>query len=137
MLALMKREHYVYRSKPLPAELLTKATDLKTQISTFSDEGMLLELQRLMFYMHDGHSYILPVARNVTSMYMPLQFYIFNDGTFVIDADDPYKDLIGCKVASINGVKTEKFIDDMNTYIHHDNKFTVIWFAPSILRFRG
>ncbi|HEY2727414.1 MAG TPA: hypothetical protein VGI61_09600 [Parafilimonas sp.] len=137
MLALIQREHYVYRSKPLPPELLTQASDLKTKISEFSDERMLLELQRLMFYMHDGHSYILPVARNVASMYMPLQFYIFNDGTFVIDADDPYKDLIGAKVISINGVKTEKLVDDMNTYIHHDNKFTVIWFAPSILRFRG
>jgi len=137
MLALMQREHYIYRSKPLPPELITKAAELKTKISKFSDERMLLELQRLMFYMHDGHSYILPVARNVSSMYMPLQFYIFNDGTFIIDADEPYKKLIGCKVISINGVKTEKLIDDMNSYIHHDNKFTVIWFAPSVLRFRG
>ena len=137
MLALMKREHYVYKSKPLPPELLIKSADLKTKISSFSDERMLLELQRLMFYMHDGHSYILPVARNVASMYMPLQFYIFNDGSFIIDASAAYKDLVGCKVISINGVKTEKLIDDMNTYIHHDNKFTVIWFAPSVLRFRG
>ena len=137
MLTMMKREHYIYRTKPLPPELLVNAAELKTKISQYSDERMLLELQRLMFYMHDGHSYILPVARNVTSMYMPLQFYIFNDGTFIIDADDPYKDLIGCKVTSINGVKVEKLIDDMNNYIHHDNKFTVIWFAPSILRFRG
>ena len=25
----------------------------------------------------------------------------------------------------------------MNTYIHHDNIYTVKWFAPSVLRFRG
>lgn len=137
MLSLMKSQHYVYRSRPLPHQLLTDAKNLKSKISLYSDERMLCELERLMFYMHDGHSYILPVARNVHSFYLPLQFYIFSDGVFVIDADEPYKDLIGCKVESIHGIAVTKLVDDMNAYIHHDNTYTVEWFAPSVLRFRG
>ncbi len=137
MMSLMKTQHYVYRSKPLSQQLLADAKNLKTKISLYSDERMLGELERLMFYMHDGHSYILPVARNVNSFYLPLQFYIFSDGVYIIDADEPNKNLIGCKVESIHGVAITKLIDDMNAYIHHDNKFTVQWFAPSVLRFRG
>lgn len=137
MLSLMRTQHYVYRSKPLPPQLLTDAKNLKTKIDQYSDERMLGELERLMFYMHDGHSYILPVARNVNSYYLPVQFYIFSDGVYIIDANEPYKGLIGCKVETINGIAVNKLIDDMNSYIHHDNKYTIIWFAPSVLRFRG
>jgi len=137
LLSLMKTQHYIYRSKPLPEELLIKAADLKTKVAGFSDERVLLELERLTYYMHDGHSYILPVARRVQTVYMPIQFYLFSDGTYIIDADEPYKNLIGCKVLNIHGVDISKLENDMNSYIHQDNQYTVKWFAPSILRFRG
>ena len=137
LLVLMKREHYIYRSRPLPGQLLADAASLKKKIPQFSDERMLLELERLMFYMHDGHSYILPVAMNVRTVYLPMQFYVFSDGTYVIDADEPYRKWIGCEVLSIHGIPVTKLLEDMNGYVHQDNKFTVLWFAPSILRFRG
>jgi hypothetical protein len=137
LLTIMKTQHYVYRSKPLPKQLLIKAADLKTKVAGFSDERMLLELERLAYYMHDGHSYILPVARKVQTVYMPIQFYLFSDGVYIIDADEPYKNLIGCKVLSIHGVGIDRLVNDMNGYVHQDNQYTVKWFAPSILRFRG
>lgn len=137
LLSLMKQQHYIYRSKPLPEQLLKNAADLKTKVAAYSDERVLLELERLMFYMHDGHSYILPVARKVQTVYLPIQFYIFSNGTYIIDADEPYKNLIGCRVLSIYGVEVDKLANDMNSYIHQDNHYTVKWFAPSILRFRG
>jgi hypothetical protein len=68
---------------------------------------------------------------------MPIQFYLFSDGTYIIDADEPYKNLIGCKVLSIHGVAIDRLLSDMNSYVHQDNEYTVKWFAPSILRFRG
>jgi len=68
---------------------------------------------------------------------LPVQFYIFSDGVYIIDADDPYKELIGSKVLKINGVAISKLLDDMNSFVHQDNKYTVKWFAPSVLRFRG
>jgi len=137
LLYLIKTQHYIYKQKPLPPQLTAGAADLKTKVAQYSDERMLLELEKLAYYMGDGHSYILPVARNVSSFYMPVQFYMFSDGAYVIDADEPYKDLIGCKVLSIYGVAVTKLVDDMNGYIHQDNKYTVQWFAPSVLRFRG
>ncbi len=137
LLYLVKTQHYVYKNKPLPPQMINGAADLKTKVAQYSDERMLLELEKLAYYMGDGHSYALPVARNVRSFYMPMQFYLFSDGAYVIDADAPYKDLIGCKVISIYGMPVSKLVDDMNGYIHQDNKYTVQWFAPSVLRFRG
>ncbi len=137
LLLLMKSQHYVYRSKPLPQQLLADAASLKTKVAQYSDERMLNELERLMFYMHDGHSYILPVATKVQAFFLPVQFYIFSDGVYIIDAAEPYKNLIGCKVLTIQNVAVAKLVNDMNYFIHQDNRYTVLWFAPSVLRFRG
>jgi hypothetical protein len=137
LLFRMARQHYVYRSKPLPNQLIEKARLLKKKIGQYSDERMMVELARLMWYMHDGHSYVVPVATKSTSFYLPIQIYFFSDGAYIIDADQPYKELIGDKVLKINGVTTDKLLSDMNSYVQQDNKYTVIWFAPSVLRFRG
>ncbi len=138
MLVLMKQQHYVYKSKPLPAELITKANELKANLPNYSDERVGLELEKLMYYMHDGHSYMLPIAvKRAPNYYMPIQFYLFNDGAYIINADEPYKKLIGCRVTQINGVSVDKIVSDMNSYIHQDNAYTVKWFAPTMLRFRA
>src|SRR5215475_12500581 len=60
LLVRMKQQHYVYKSSPLPAALLDRAKALKNNIAKYSDERMVLELERLMYFMHDGHSYIVP-----------------------------------------------------------------------------
>ena len=137
LLSLIKKEHYVYKAKILPEEMLSNVKILRKKIGEYSDERMLGELERVMYYLQDGHSYILPVSTKFQSFYLPLQFYIFDNGVFIIDADEPYKDLIGSKVLSINNISISKLLSDMNTYVHQDNKFTVKWFAPSVLRFRG
>jgi hypothetical protein len=137
LLSIMKTQHYVYKSKPLPPEVINGAVALKTKIPQYSDERMFTELERITYYMHDGHSYILPVSRKFPTFYLPIQVYIFSDGTYVVDTDGSNKDLIGSKVVRINGVPVEKLEDDMNSFIHQDNLYTVKWFAPSILRFRS
>lgn len=137
LLTLIKKEHYVYKVQPLPRQLLIDAENLKMKIHQYSDERMLTELERLMFFMHDGHSYILPVSTKFRVYFLPVQFYVFNDGTYIIDADKPYRDLIGAKVLRIAKMPIGKLLSDMNGFVHQDNKFTVKWFAPSVLRFRS
>ena len=138
LLKLMRQQHIVYRSTPLPPELLARAEKLKESVSEFSDEGMLNELEKLMYYMHDGHSYVLPIATKGPAAHcLPLHFYLFSDGAFLIDAEEPYRHLIGCKVEQINGTSVERIVDDMQAYIHQDNVHTVKWLAPTVMRFRG
>lgn len=137
LLVLMK-QHYIYKSKPLPPALIAKATQLKENVSQYSDERVGFELEKLMYYMHDGHSYMLPIAvKRPPNYWLPIQFYIFADGVYIIGANESNSKLIGKKVLFINGIKVEKLIEDMQSYVHQDNRYTVIWFAPTILRFRA
>ena len=138
LLKLMKQQHIVYQTRPLPPELLAQAGKLKENVSAFSDERMLYELQKLMYYMHDGHSYVLPIStKGPVAHCLPLHFYLFSDGVYLIDAEEPYQHLIGCKVEQINGISVDQIVDDMHAYIHQDNIHTVKWFAPTVIRFRG
>lgn len=138
LLVFMKREHYVYNKQPLPGKLITNSKILKSTIKHYSDERMLIEMERLMYYMQDGHSYILPFfAKKVTTFYLPVQFYLFKDGVYIVDAVEPYRNSIGYRITHINNITPEKLVKDMTGYIHQDNKFTVQWFAPTILRLRG
>ena len=138
LLKLMKEQHYVYRSRPLPPELLAKAGDLKKNVAEFSDERMLTELEKLMYYMHDGHSYVLPIAtKGPPAHCLPLYFYLFADGVYLIDADEPYRRWIGWKVERIHGISVERIAADMQAYVHQDNPHTVKWLAPTVMRFRG
>ncbi len=62
LLAEIRKQHYVYKSQPLPEALIKKADELKKAIPRFSDERMLVELQRLISLVGDGHSYVLPAG---------------------------------------------------------------------------
>jgi hypothetical protein len=98
---------------------------------------MLGELEKLMVMVGDGHSYIIPISLKFPSYYLPIQFYLFSDGVFIINADSANKSLIGAKLLGFNNVPINKMLGEMNKFVHRDNKFTIQWFAPTVLRFRG
>ena len=61
----LKKQHYVYKSHPLPPALLNAAQDLSRNIPRYSDERMLFEFQRLAAFIGDGHTYVLPLAASM------------------------------------------------------------------------
>lgn len=138
LLAKVREQHYVYRNKELPPALLKQAQELKTRVTDYSDERMLIELQALMYHFGDGHTYILPLAaQRVDSRFLPLHFYEFSDGVFVIDADEANARYIGMKVKTINGVRPEKILRDMVTFVSQDNTVGAKWIGPSFMQSRG
>jgi hypothetical protein len=138
LLAKVREQHYVYKAKPLPAEMLRRAGELKNRAAEYSDERMLIELQQLSYFLGDGHSYMLPLAARITeSKFLPLQLYEFSDGMFVVDADEPNTRLIGMKVKSIGGVSPDKIMRDMSSFISQDNRFGARWIGPTFMRARG
>ena len=138
LFAKVKEQHYVYRKKDLPPAMIRGAADLKTRIDDFSDERMLIEMQALMYHLGDGHSYILPLLARITeSKFLPLHFYEFTDGMYVIDADEANSRLIGMRVKSIAGNTPEKMMRDMVTFVSQDNTVGAKWLGPLFMRQRG
>lgn len=134
----LRKQHYVYKSKPLPPAMLKAAAELSRDIPKYSDERVLFEFQRLAAYIGDGHTYVLPLAaEHVPGSVIPIRFYLFSDGMFVIDAQPGYEKWIGSKLVSIGGVSTARILELMKPAISSDNPFAYKWIGPPFLNLRG
>lgn len=134
----MKRQHYVYRQKPLPAGLIEAASRLSVNVPRYSDERILAEFAHLASFAGDGHTYILPFgSRRVTAHMLPLRFFSFADGVFIIDAFPGYERWIGSRVIRVGDTPIEVALERMRPALSADNRFTYLWVAPALLSFRG
>lgn len=116
------KQHYIYKSKPLPEKLIEGAASLKKSIPDFSDERMLAELQGLIWKLGDGHSYVLPFgAEYVHSNWLPMRFYLFSDGLFIIDAQPGYEQWIGSKVTRVGGISATTAMSRVGGMMSEDN----------------
>jgi hypothetical protein len=134
----IKLHHYIYRTKPLPQACVQRAQELKKSVSKFSDERMLIELQGLMSHLGDGHCYILPFgAPAVEVECLPLQFYLFSDGLFVVGADNGYERWLGRRLVRLGPVTVSDAMTGIADYISRDNPMGLKWVGPLFIRFRG
>ncbi|MDP9177410.1 MAG: hypothetical protein M3O61_07000 [Gemmatimonadota bacterium] len=134
----VRKQHYIYKSKPLPPSLVKAAADLSRNVPRFSDERVLFEMQRLAAHVGDGHTYVLPLgAERVRGSVIPLRFYLFSDGLFVIDAQPGHERWIGSKLISIGNTSSAVILERMKPAISADNRFGYRWIGPPFLNLRG
>src|SRR4051812_36036252 len=135
----MRRQHYVYRTHPLPPAMVTAADQLSANVPRYSDERMLAELEHLASFAGDGHSYMLPFgARRVNAHMLPLRMYQFSDGLYVVDSfDDAGKEWIASRVMRIGNRSAEDVIEAMRPELSVDNRFGYLWVGPPLLSFAG
>ena len=134
----MRRQHYTYRSRPLPKGLIDAANRLAANVPRYSDERILAEFAHLASFAGDGHTYILPFgSRRVTAHMLPLRFFLFRDGMYIIDAFPGYERWIGSRVVRVGDTPAETVIDRMRPALSADNRFGYLWVAPALLSFQG
>jgi hypothetical protein len=128
----------VYNKEPLPIEFTSAAEKLRNNFSHYSDQHILLEFEWLATTLGDGHTYVLPwAAKNVRAYAIPLRFYLFSDGLFVIDATEEMSRFVGTRVIAIGGISTESAIQKIAPYISRDNEQGVNWIGPVFLSLQG
>lgn len=140
LLTEVRRQHYLFREegRPLPAEMVAAARRLHPEIPRFSDERMLAELQRLAVFAGDGHTYVLPFgAERVHSRRLPLRFYLFSDGLFVIDAAPGQERWIGSRVVRLGDISAAEAMTRVKELVSRDNEQGVVWIGPILLSFVG
>ena len=136
-LAAAEREHYVWRRHGLSEALLVRAQWLREHIPELSDQRVLLELNRLAALAGDGHTNIRPFASRFETTALPLRFYFFADGLFVIDAAPGFERWIGSQVVSIGETGADALLAHLRDYVSRDNDTTTRWVGPTLLRLTG
>ena len=111
---------------------------LKARVDGLDDLGMALELQKLVVaHLADGHSVVYPVPTPRVDFggVLPVRFYAFSDGLYVIAAEPAQAALVGRRVTAIGGKPVAALLDGLTPLISRDNDQGLLWLGPLYLRF--
>jgi len=109
---------------------------LRKLIPKLTDAQITVELMKMIRYIGDGHSNIfLPVSKPAFKETLPVQFYLFAEGLYIIAADPVYKELLGCEVLQFENKNIDEVINALEPLNGRDNKMTTLVTLPYLMRY--
>jgi hypothetical protein len=107
---------------------------LKSSINTLSDEQIVVEIMKIMGSLGSGHNFVIPTTPKIGSLKkLPIQFYQFDDGMFIVDAEADFEEWIGLKVENIGETSIEEALEKTNLVNARDNEMQTLWLGPLFL----
>ena len=107
------------------------ATALKAAVPELTNDQVVVELQHLMTLLGDGHTGIYGAVGDSPLTFkgsaLPVLFYAFEDGLYIVDAAGDAQRWIGHRVVAFGPRSAEAVLQDLPAYIHHDNPMTPLW----------
>ena len=92
-------------------------------IPGLTDLQIVLEMNKLLRLLGDGHAGVWPPKANEEAQHaLPVQFYLFEEGTFVVAADPAHADLLGAQVLHFGERPVEEVMEAVDPIIHRDNE---------------
>lgn len=108
--------------------------ELKLNIDTISDEQIVVELMKIFGSLGNGHNLIIPTSPQKGALKrLPVQFYQFNDGLFIVGTEIGFEKWIGYKVENIEGTPIEKALRKTQVVNSRDNDMQTLWLGPYYL----
>lgn len=133
----VKRKGYTYGiTRPISKEDFHAAVKtLSDQVPQLTDPQMIIAVMKLMRSLGDGHTGLLsPPQQPDYAQALPLQFYLFKEGLFVIGSDPKYKDLLGAQVLSMGGHTVDEVMKSLDQVISRDNEIWPSQLGPYHMR---
>lgn len=110
---------------------------LHAGIPTLTDVEIIIELMKLLRSVGDGHTALLlrPERREFRTA-LPVQFYFFKEGLFIIAADPSRVDLLGAQVLRFGDRSVDQLTTALDPLISRDNenKMWPLQRAPYLMR---
>lgn len=109
-------------------------TDIFDEIPSLSDQEIVFRFMKLVAALGNGHNFIIPTFNDKGAFQqLPLQFYKFSDGLFVVAADEPFSNLIGNKVVAIEDTEIDDALLRTTAVNARDNEMQTLWLGPHYL----
>jgi hypothetical protein len=123
--------HYNLHRTLAETDFTKSFLELKSSIDSLSDEQIIVAIMRIFGGMGNGHNLILATSPKMGALKkLPIQFYQFNDGVFIINADENFEQWIGYKVESIENTLVEEALQKTNAVNPRDNAMQTLWWGP-------
>ncbi len=132
--AEIKRLH-VHPFHSISAERFEKEVEaIHLNIPELSDQQIVFAFMALLGTLGNGHNFIVPAFGEKGSFtQLPMQFYWFSDGLFVVKASEPYQQWVGHKVERIGNMPALKALALTEAVNPRDNEMQQRWLAPYYL----
>jgi hypothetical protein len=123
--------HYNLHRALAETDFTKSFLELKSSIDSLSDEQIIVALMRIFGGLGNGHNLILATSPKMGALKkLPIHFYQFNDGVFIINADENFEQWIGYKVESIENTPVEEALQKTNAVNSRDNAMQTLWWGP-------
>lgn len=123
--------HYNLHRALAETDFTKSFLELKSSIDSLSDEQIIVALMRIFGGLGNGHNLILATSPKMGALKkLPIQFYQFNDGVFIINVDENFEQWIGYKVESIENTPVEEALQKTNAVNPRDNAMQTLWWGP-------
>ncbi|WP_394223152.1 hypothetical protein [Alteromonas gracilis] len=134
LLSEIKRLHVDPFHKISEEELELKTKAIAENIPNLDDQQIVFQFMELLATVGNGHNFIVPThSLKGAFTRLPVQFYWFNDGIYIVKADSEYKNLIGRKVVSVGNKPVEHVMEKIEGINARDNEMQQHWLGPYYL----
>jgi tetratricopeptide (TPR) repeat protein len=132
----VKRKGYVFQ-RTSSDDFAASVNELIKSIPRLTDLQMSIELMRLVAKLGDGHTTVTlgPNSPQEFLVTLPIKFYLFKEGLFVIATDPKYKELLGAQVLRFENNDVPTVINALTPLINRDD--SNMWIAeraPFLMR---
>jgi hypothetical protein len=134
LVAVARRVHAGPARPAHSAPFSHAAAELRRRVPMLTDRRVVVEMQRLLAMLGDGHSlvYVMP-SRLVSFEMLPVEVYQFEDGLYVVGGTGEGEALVGSRVESFGGIPTAEVLRRMEPYVSRDNAMAFKAFASLYL----
>lgn len=134
LFAEIMRLHVSPFHKSSEAALLTKRDEISELIPTLSDQQITYQFMSLIGLLGNSHNILVPTYAKKGSLdKLPITLYQFNDGVFIVDANEKYKHLVGQQITHLGDTSIDDALTRLNAINPRDNNMQALWLGPHFL----
>lgn len=112
---------------------LAQLDTIKENINQKNDLEVALQIQQLLTSMGDSHTTLNYKSLLDKRKVLPLQLYYFKDGLFVLCTSQNYRELVGCRIMSINNIPLNVVEQKISIITGNDNNVIIKKDAPQFI----
>lgn len=120
-----------YRNGNTPAAFTRAHDDLSKRIPALSREEFIVGLNRMLAILHQGHTGLFEGSG---LHHLPVQFYVFPEGIFIVRAANRYQNLVGTRLVSIGKTSADDALRLVNRMLSVDGDFEHLGLGAFIMR---
>ena len=130
----LEAKHSAPYNRTPRAAFMAAVEQLEQRIPRLAAHEIIVELQRLVALVGDGHTNInLVNAAGVDFHQLPVRFGMYADGVFVEAADAAYRDVVGGRVVAIDGTSVDTILARIRPLVSRDNDQWIAVATPQLM----